>query len=120
MHTLHIQTYSYDEQRSLFPALIEMVSGCGGLVVNRKTVSSSTFEICVEIALHDVLELYSGIVASGLELTRSGHLQLTEMYLYSKHNALVDQSQLVSIYLEISFLEEVTLHALLMTGASLA
>lgn len=118
MHTLHIQSYSYDDQRVVFPSLARTVTSCGGVVVNRKTVSPSAFEVCVEVALCDVLELYSGIVASGLELTRSGHLRLTEMYLYSKHNSLVDQDQMVAVYLEVSFLEEATLHALLMTGTS--
>jgi hypothetical protein len=116
MHTLHIQSYSYEEQKAIFPMLAESVSRCGGIVVSRRAASRSLLELCVEISLGDVLELYCALVAAGLELTRSAHLRLTELCLYGNYYAETEQDQAVSIYVEISFLEENNPHGQWLNG----
>lgn len=76
-------------------------------------------EIRLEIQLRSILDLYASIVSCGLELTRSGHLALTDLCSCRKNLASVaDVGQVVTIRLEISFLEDVTLHSLLMTGTA--
>jgi hypothetical protein len=57
----------------------------------------------------------------GLELTRGTHDTLTALCTSRKHIALsTPPGRLVCIRLELNFLEDVTLHSLLMTGSSLA
>jgi len=55
-------------------------------------------EFRVEIQLRAVMDLYSSIIASGLELTRSGHLGLTHLCTCRKNlSTPTDLSQIVTI-----------------------
>jgi hypothetical protein len=61
------------------------------------------------------------LVGTGLELTRSTHNTLTDLCTCRRHLALAaEPNQVLSLRLELSFLEDVTLHSLLMTGSGLA
>jgi hypothetical protein len=115
-----IQGYSYEERQDLLPALVNAVTDCGGWVLNRKTVSSTTLEFQVEVELRSIIDLYAGLIAAGMEMTRSGHLALTELCTCRRHHRGAELGQIVEMRLEISFLEEVTLHSLLMTSSALA
>ena len=68
-----------------------------------------------------VLDLYAAIVATGVELTRAGHEALTELCTRRKHLRLAAElGQIVAIRLEISFLDDITIHSLLASGSGLA
>jgi hypothetical protein len=119
MQPLDIQSFSYEERQGLLPNLTSALADCGGWVLCRKTLSPSMMDGRLEIQLRAILDLYASIVSSGLELTRSGHLALTDLCNCRRNLATVaDLGQVVTIRLEISFLEDVTLHSLLMTGTT--
>jgi hypothetical protein len=121
MQSLDIQGFSYEERHGLLPMLTTAFADCGGWVLDRKTLSPTMMEFRVEIQLRAAVDLYASIVASGLELTRAGHLALTELCACRRHQpATADLSAIVSIRIEISFLDDMTLHSLLMTGTPLA
>jgi hypothetical protein len=120
MQSLSIQGFSYDERQGLLPTLISGFAECGGWVLDRRTLSPRTMEIRLEIQLRSALDLYASIISSGLELTRSGHLGLTDLCTCRRNLSASDLGQVVEIRLEISFLEDLTLHSLLMTSASSA
>ena len=121
MQTHDLQGYSYEDRQGLLPTLTSAFTECGGWVLGRKTTSASSTEFRLEIQLHAIVELYSSLMATGVELTRSTHDTLTALCTSRKHIALSRQpSQVVSIRLEVNFLEDVTLHSLLMTGSGLA
>jgi hypothetical protein len=117
MQPLDIQGFSYEERHGLLPTLTTAFAECGGWVLDRKTLSPSMMEFRVEIQLRAAVDLYASIVASGLELTRAGHLALTELCACRRHQTIADLNNIVSIRIEISFLDDMTLHSLLMTGA---
>jgi len=117
MQSLDIQSFSYEERQGVLPTLTSAFADCGGWIVARKTLSPNTMEFRIEIQLRSILDLYASIVSSGLELTRSGHLGLTDLCTCRKNlSATADLGQVIAVRLEISFLEDVTLHSLLMTG----
>jgi hypothetical protein len=121
MQLLDIQGYSYEKRDALLPLLSRILVNCGGWVHDRHSISASSFEIALEIELRFILDLYAGLIASGLELTRSNHLALTDLCTCRKHFlGTSDARQIVAIRIEIAFLQEQTLHTLLMTGSSLA
>ena len=121
MQSVDIQSFSYEERQGLLSALTSAFADCGGWVIDRKTVSPTTVEFRIEIQLRAVLELYASLVSSGLELTRAAHLTLVELCTCRKNLSIAaDLGQIVAIRLEISFLEDVTLHSLLATGSSYA
>jgi hypothetical protein len=119
MQSLDIQGFSYEERHGLLPTLTSAFADCGGWVLDRKTLSPTTMEFRIEIQLRAIVDLYASIVASGLELTRSAHLALTDLCTCRKHlHTTTDLGQIISIRLEISFLEDLTLHSLLSAGCS--
>jgi len=121
MQSLDIQGFSYQERQGLLPVLTSAFADCGGWIIARKTLSPSTVEFRIEIQLRSILDLYASIVSSGLELTRAGHLGLTDLCTCRKNlSATADLGQVIGVRLEISFLEDVTLHSLLMSGNTLA
>jgi hypothetical protein len=112
MQALDIQGFSYEERHGLLPTLTSAFADCGGWILDRKTLSPTTMEFHLEIQLRAVVELYSSILASGLELTRAGHLGLAHLCTCRKNLATPsDLGQVVAIRLEISFLEDATLHS---------
>ena len=119
MESLEIQSFSYDDRAGLLPVLLTALADGGGWVIDRRTVSANMVRLSVEAQLRSIVELYGAIVAAGLELTRSSHLALTDLCTCRRNAAAaVDLGQIVSLRLEISFLEEITLHSLLTSGAS--
>jgi hypothetical protein len=120
MQSLDIQGFSYEERHGLLPTLTSAFADCGGWVLGRKTLSPSTMEFRLEIQLRAALDLYASIVSSGLELTRSGHLGLTDLCTCRKNISTADLGQVVTIRLEISFLEDLTLHSLFLTNNTAA
>jgi hypothetical protein len=90
-------------------------------VLERKTLSPTNMEFRVEIQVLAVLDLYAAIIATGVELTRAGHEALTELCTRRQHLRLpADLGQIVAIRLEISFLDDITIHSLLASGSGLA
>jgi hypothetical protein len=116
VQSLDIQGFSYEERQGLLPTLTSALAECGGWVLNRKALSPTTMEFRVEIQLRAVIDLYASIIASGLELTRSGHLGFTHLCTCRKNLTVpADLGQVVAIRLEISFLEDATLHSLFLS-----
>jgi hypothetical protein len=121
MQSLEIQGFTYEQRHGLLPGLTVAFSNCGGWIIERNTLSSTTMEFRIEIQLRAILDLYAAIVATGVELTRAGHESLTELCTRRKHLRLTAElGQIVTIRLEIKFLDDLTLHSLLASGGGLA
>ncbi len=119
MQALEIQSFSYDDRTGLLPVLLTALADGGGWVLDRRTLSPSMVELRVEAQLRSIVDLYGAIVSAGLELTRSSHLTLTDLCTCRRNAARsADLSQLVTLRIQISFLEDITLHSLLATGGS--
>jgi len=126
--TLDLQGYSYLDRQGLLPTLITSFTHCGGWVLERKTVSANTIEFRLEIQLRAIVELYGSLIGAGIELTRNTHALLTDLCTcrhnlsraYPVNGRAHASKQTLTIRLELSFLEDVTLHSLLMTGSGLA
>jgi hypothetical protein len=118
-HDLH--AFSYQDRQGLLPALTSAFTLCGGWVLERKTTSASSTEFRLEIQLQGIADLYASLMASGVELTRSAHDTLTALCTSHRHiDAVASATQVLSIRLELSFLEDVTLHTLLSSGSGQA
>ena len=115
-----LQGYSYGERAALLPALTAAFAHCGGWVLERKTTSATTVEFRLELQLRAIVDLYAALVAAGVELTSVSHGVLTGLCTCRRHRTAVSLAHVLTLKLEISFLEDVTLHSLLMTGSGLA
>ena len=117
MQSLDIQGFSYEERQGLLPTLTSAFADCGGWLLYRKTLSPTTMEFRLEIQLRAVVDLYSSILASGLELTRAGHLGLTHLCTCRKNlNTPADLGQVIALRIEITFLEDATLQSLFLAA----
>jgi hypothetical protein len=121
MPLLDLQSFCYDDRDQVLPQLLAGFTDCGGWILDRRTLSSSIVEFRIEVQLRSIIDLYASVIASGLELTRYSHLALTDLCTCRKNAAaLTDLGQLVTLRIEINFLEELTLHSLLASGNALA
>jgi hypothetical protein len=120
MQSLDIHGFTYEERHGLLPELTNAFANCGGWLLERKTLSPTNMEFRLEIQLHAIQDLYGAVVGTGVELTRAGHVALTEMCTRRRHLGIADLRQVVTIRLELNFLDDVTLHSLLASGSGLA
>lgn len=119
--TFDLFAYCYSDRLALLPQLTSAFTHCGGWVLERRTLSPAAMEFRFEIQLNGILDLYGSLVALGLEFTRGAHTTLTDQCTCRKYiGGSRDPNQILTLRLEISFLADVTLHSILMTGSSLA
>ncbi len=119
MQALNIHGYSYHDRFQILMSLTDSLTESGAWITDRSTVSATTTELRFDIKLNAVLDLYEALVATGLELTRAAHVAMTDLWTcYNNLSTWV--TDVISIRLEINFLEDVTLHSMLMTSTGLA
>jgi hypothetical protein len=71
-------TCAEDPQR-VMRFLTGAVLSCGGWVLSRSVSGSDTVEMSFEFARAVSLEVYSVLIAAGLELSRDAHMSMTEL-----------------------------------------
>ena len=121
MQSLDIQSFSYEDRTAILPALTTALTNNGGWLMDSKTISASTLELRIEVHLLAVLDIYAALIASGLELTRSGHLALTEACTCRSHFAKsAALGQTIAMRLEVSFLHDSDIPTTLITAAGAA
>ncbi|MES2390030.1 MAG: hypothetical protein V4555_00205 [Acidobacteriota bacterium] len=105
--TVDLRGYSYDDRRVILPALLQALSSCGGWMLDRQALPSGRMEFWFEVQLEAALDLYSSLISAGLELIRGSHIDLTALCTLSRHHGkLRTHDRVVSVRLEISFLDE--------------
>jgi len=68
-----------DDPQRLLRFLTGAVLSCGGWVLSRSLPGSDTVEMSFEFARAASLEIYSVLIATGLELSREAHISMTEL-----------------------------------------
>ena len=118
-HGLH--AFSYEDRHGMLPCLTTAFTQSGGWVLERKTTSATTMQFRFEIQLHSIVDLYAALVSTGVEFTRATHALLTELCTCRRHILQSARAnQVLTLSLDLSFLEDVTLHSMLMTGSGMA
>jgi hypothetical protein len=77
---LRLTATSPEDPQRVMRFLTGAVLSCGGWVLSRSVAGSDTVEISFEFARAVSLEIYSVLIAAGLELSRDAHMSLTELY----------------------------------------
>jgi hypothetical protein len=120
MQLLDIQGYSYEPSEELLRNLNRILMISGGWILERRAISATNYEFTIEVELRSILDLYAGIIAAGIELTRANHLALTDLCTCRLH--LLGSSELrqvIGMRLEVAFLTQLTLQNLLATGCTI-
>jgi hypothetical protein len=105
--TLELRGHSYEEHRTMIPALVEALAACGCWILEQRALSPTQAELYFEVQLRAAFELYSGIVAAGVELTRDSHTRMSGLCTLRGHNPRqARRRRVVSVRLGLSFLED--------------
>lgn len=74
----NLTALSAEEPQRLVRFLTGVVQACGGWVVTRGVCGNESGEIEFEFVRAACVDIYAALVATGLDLSREAHLQMTE------------------------------------------
>jgi hypothetical protein len=76
---MQMEAVSSVEPMRLVQSLTGAILGCGGWVLRRGASGSGKVTMLFEFERQSCLDIYSVLVAAGVELNRTGHNHLTEL-----------------------------------------
>jgi hypothetical protein len=98
---LELTAVSAVDPSQLVRVVTGAILGCGGWVLTRSTTDSGRVTILFEFERQACVEIYTVLIASGIELSRSGHLRMTELCHCTRNQLAECGTEIASIELEI-------------------
>ena len=98
---LQMRAISNEEPCRLVKTVTGAILGCGGWMLSRCATDTGLIDLLFEFERRSCLEIYSVLVASGVELGREAHLQLTELCQCTRFGRAGCGAEIVSVDLEI-------------------
>jgi hypothetical protein len=98
---MRMRAISLVEPSRLVQTLTGAILGCGGWILSRAANDSGGVNLLFEFERQACVDIYTVLIASGLELSQSGHLRLTELCQCTRLHAIECGGQIASIDLEI-------------------
>lgn len=98
---LEMKAVSGEEPSRLVKTLTGGILGCGGWVLSRGASDSGMVNMLFEFERQACLDIYSVLVASGLELSHAGHIRFTELCLCTRSRRQECGAEIASVDLEI-------------------
>jgi hypothetical protein len=89
------------EPSRLVCTLTGAILGCGGWVLSRGASDSGTVNMLFEFERQACVDIYSVLIAAGIELSQSGHLRFTELCQCTRNQSRDCASEIASVDLEI-------------------
>ncbi len=98
---LQMRAISREEPSRTVKSLTGAILACGGWVLSRSATDSGLIEILFEFERRSCLEIYSILIAAGLELSQSSHIRFTELCQCTRMVHKDCQGEIVSIDLDV-------------------
>jgi hypothetical protein len=98
---LQMRATTVDEPTRLVQTLTGAILGSGGWVLSRGANDSGTINMLFEFERQCCLEMYTVLIAAGLELSQLAHLRFTELCQCTRNHFEDCSSEIVSVDLEI-------------------
>jgi hypothetical protein len=98
---MQMRAISLVEPGRLVHTLTGAILGCGGWVLSRGADDSGAVNMLFEFERHVCVDIYTVLVASGIELSRNGHISFTELCQCTRLRSLECGEEIASIDLEI-------------------
>jgi hypothetical protein len=98
---MEMKAVSIEEPARLVQTLSGAILGCGGWILSRGADDSGTVSMLFEFERQACLDIYSVMIAAGLELSQSGHIRITELCQCTRSNKRECGTEIASIDLEI-------------------
>ncbi len=98
---LEMKAVSAEEPSRLVKSLAGGILGCGGWVLSRGANDSGTVTMLFEFERQACVDIYSVLIAAGLELSQNGHVRFTELCQCTRNQQLDCATDIASVDLEI-------------------
>jgi len=98
---MQMKAISAEEPSRLVQTLTGAILGCGGWVLSRGANDTGTVNMLFEFERQACVDIYSVMIASGLELSQSGHIRFTELCQCTRSQQEDCGAEIASIELEI-------------------
>jgi hypothetical protein len=98
---MQMKAISIEEPARLVKTLTGAILGCGGWVLSRGANDTGTVTMLFEFERQACVDIYSVLVAAGLELSQQGHIRFTELCQCTRSHQQDCGTEIASIDLEI-------------------
>jgi hypothetical protein len=89
------------EPSRLVCTLSGAILACGGWVLSRGASDAGTVNMLFEFERQNCVDIYSVLVAAGIQLSQAGHIRLTELCQCTRSQGRKCASEIASVDLEI-------------------
>jgi len=96
-----MKAVSAEEPSRLVKMLTGGILGCGGWVLSRGASDSGTVTMLFEFERQACLDIYSVLIAAGLELSHSGHIRFTQLCQCTRSRQQECGGEIASVDLEV-------------------
>lgn len=98
---MQMKAVSIEEPARLVQTLTGAILGCGGWVLSRGANDTGTVTMLFEFERQACVDIYSVMIAAGLELSQAGHVRFTELCQCTRSHLRECGTEIASIDLEI-------------------
>jgi hypothetical protein len=98
---MQMQAISNEEPSRLVQTLTGAILGCGGWVLSRGANDTGTISMLFEFERRTCVDIYSVLIAAGVELSQSGHIRFTELCQCTRSHPKECGAEIASVDLEI-------------------
>ena len=98
---MQMRAISIEEPSRLVQTLTGAILGCGGWVLSRGANDCGTVSMLFEFERQACVDIYSVMIAAGLELSQNGHIRFTELCQCTRSHPQECGTEIASIDLEI-------------------
>ncbi len=107
MPTVELRGHTFEAHREVLPTLLDSMAACGCWLLEQRVLSPTATELSFEIQLRSVFELYSGLLASGVDLSRDSHTRMKSLCTVRDHNPHhARRRRIITVRLELIFMED--------------
>ena len=107
---MQMKAVSIEEPGRLVHTLTGAILGCGGWVLSRGANDTGTVNMLFEFERQACVDIYSLLIAAGLELSQSGHIRFTELCQCTRSHYQDCGTEIASIDLEIQTFPQEMVH----------
>ena len=98
---MEMKAVSVEEPSRLVQSLSGAILACGGWILSRGADDSGMVNLLFEFERQACVDIYSVMIAAGLEPSQSGHIRITELCQCTRSNSRQCGTEIASIGLEV-------------------
>jgi hypothetical protein len=98
---MQMKAVSTQEPSRLVQSLTGAILGCGGWVLSRGANDTGTVNMLFEFERHACIDIYTVLIAAGVELSQNGHIRFTELCQCTRSQPSDCGAEIASVDLEI-------------------